>query len=164
MRWLVKILFIILFGTTLSACATVALAPPTEDQQAKTFKVSEQQANIYVFRRWAFVGSALLLQISLDGLIVGQIAPGTYFLFQVDPGEHTVASSTVPHWSWLQWQVYQSVIQLYAESGTNYFIETYPEWPETSSVRIDARTGLNQVAESEARQVIQDLSLVVDFE
>ncbi len=161
MRWLVKILFIIFFGTTLSACATVALAPPTEDQQAKTFKVSEQQANIYVFRRYKFFGrsDALLLQIYLDGLIVGQVAPGTYFLFQVDPGEHTVASSTVPHWSWLQWQVYQSVIQLYAESGTNYFIEVQLPWGD----RV-LPTELNQVPESEARQAIQDLSLALDFE
>ncbi len=151
MRWLVKILFIILFGTTLSACATVALAPPTEDQQAKTFKVSEQQANIYVFRRYKVFGAGLLFQIYLDGLIVGQVAPGAYFLFQVDPGEHTVASSTVPHWSWFQWQVYQSVIQLYAESETNYFIEVHV-------------VELNQVPESEARQAIQDMSLALDFE
>ena len=146
MRWLVKILFIIFFGTTLSACATVALAPPTEDQQAKTFKVSEQQANIYVFRRYKFFGDALLVQIYLDGLIVGQVAPGTYFLFQVDPGEHTVASIWLPgrHGR-------RAVIQLYAESGTNYFIEVHV-------------VELNQVPESEARQAIQDMSLALDFE
>ncbi len=159
MRWLVKILFIIFFGTTLSACATVALAPPTEDQQAKTFKVSEQQANIYVFRRYKILGDALLLQISLDGLIVGQVAPGTYFLFQVDPGEHTVASIALAPRAWVDVHENQAVIQLYAESETNYFIEVQLPWGD----RV-LPTELNQVPESEARQAIQDLSLALDFE
>ena len=161
MRWLVKILFIILFGTTLSACATVALAPPTADQQAKTFKVSEQQANIYVFRRYKFFGrsDALLLQIYLDGLIVGQVAPGTYSLFQVDPGEHTVASIALAPWAWVDVHENKAVIQLYAESETNYFIEVQLPWGD----RV-LPTELNQVPESEARQAIQDLSLALDFE
>ena len=146
MHCLTKISFAILFGTALAACAaTVSLAPQTEDQQAKTFEVPEQQANIYVHRRPELKGFGVLLPIYLDGQFVGGVATGTFLFLQVNPGEHTVASIT---------QSNQAAITLKTKSQTNYFIQAQSAWAVVTSARAD----LNQVPEIEARKAIQELS------
>ena len=150
MYYLAKISFVILFGTALTACATVALAPPAKDQQAKTFEVSEQQANIYVFRRAKIAGDALLLPIYLDGQFVGGVAPETFLLLQVNPGKHTVAAIM---------QEGQAVMTLRAKSRTNYFIKAQPSWGLLGPI-----AELYQVPETVAREAIQDLSLASHIE
>ena len=152
MHCLVKISFVVLFGTALTACAaTVSLAPQTENQQAKTFEVSEQQANLYVYRRPELKGFGVLLPIYLDGQFVGGVAPGTFLFLQVNPGKHTVASITPSN---------QAAITLKAESQTNYFIQAQSAWALVTT----ARAELNQVPETEARDAIQDLSLASHIE
>ena len=150
MYYLAKISFVILFGTALTACATVALAPPAKDQQAKTFEVSEQQANIYLFRHFQIAGDGILLPIYLDGQFVGGVAPGTFLLLQVNPGKHTVAAIA---------QEAQAVVTLRANSRTNYFIKARAALGLTSP-----RPELNRVLETEAREAIQDLSLALHIE
>ncbi len=142
--------FVLVLTLALTACATVALAPPAKDQQAKTFEVSEQQANIYLFRHFQIYGDAILLPIYLDGQFVGGVAPGTFLLLQVNPGKHTVAAIM---------QEAQAVVTLRAESRTNYFIKAQTAWGWAS-----ARPELNRVLETEAREAIQDLSLAIHIE
>ncbi len=141
---------ILVLALTLWACATVALAPPAKDQQAKTFEVSEQEANIYVFRRAKIAGDALLLPIYLDGQFVGGVAPETFLLLQVNPGKHTVAAIM---------QEGLAVITLRAESRTNYFIKAQPSWGLLGPI-----AELYQVPETVAREAIQDLSLALHIE
>lgn len=148
MRHLAKVISaVVLIASQAGCAATVSLAPTADDQQAKTFQISEQHANVYVFRRSQFEGSAILLQIFVDGSVVGAVAPGTYLYLQLEPGEHTVASIT---------QENQSVIRLLASGGKNYFVEAAPAWGFAS-----ARAELTEVSEDEDRDEIESLSLAL---
>lgn len=113
-----KLLLYITLGIFLSGCA--ATTPMMEDRfdaDAKSFKTAKNKANIYVVREDAFAGSALLFQVLLDGKVRGAIAPGTYLLFDVKPGPHTVAVIT---------QENAESAKISASAGKNYFVEVTP--------------------------------------
>jgi hypothetical protein len=50
-------------------------------------------SNIYVYRNETF-GGAIAMTVSLDGKIMGRTGPQTYFLWEVPPGRHEIASHT----------------------------------------------------------------------
>jgi hypothetical protein len=76
-------------AVALAGCASVSLAPDELDARAKLFSLPPQKANIYVTRQFA-PGSVHLYQVFLDGKLAGSIAPITYLMFEVEPGNHQV--------------------------------------------------------------------------
>jgi Protein of unknown function (DUF2846) len=94
-------------------CASVPMASATQDSAAKQFVVEPGKANIYV-NRGGGIGTALVFQTVLDGRIVGSLAPNTYQLLVVSPGEHTVTLTGNEN---AQQQT------LTAEAGKNYFFK-----------------------------------------
>src|SRR5437867_4131567 len=73
-----------------SGCANVPMAPTELDAQAKQFSIPAGKANLYI-NRGGGLGTAVVIQLQLDGLIVGSLAPYTYHLISVSPGKHTIA-------------------------------------------------------------------------
>ena len=114
LKWVV----LVVTGMFLSGCvATVPMMEDSSDAQAKQFKPQKGKANIYVAREDTFAGSAVLLQVLLDGKVQGAVAPGTYLLFSVSPGSHSVAVIT---------QENAESATIAAQAGQNYFIEVEP--------------------------------------
>ncbi|MGD8999631.1 MAG: DUF2846 domain-containing protein [Granulosicoccaceae bacterium] len=118
-----------------SGCASVPMASLDEDTRAKTFNVSADKANLYVYRNES-MGGAVTMTVSLDGKVAGMSGPKTYFLLTVEPGEHTVSS----------YAENVSTLTIKTEAGKNYYI-----WQEVKMGFWMARSLLQQVDEETGR-------------
>jgi len=74
----------------LAACASVTLAPVTQDTAGKQFAPpAEGQSALYIYREGIF-GSAVLLPVSVGQRAIGALASDTWFLIDVPPGTYDV--------------------------------------------------------------------------
>jgi hypothetical protein len=122
----------------LSGCAaTVPMAMATLDAEAKQFVPPAGQSNVYVFRSGG-PGWAIAFQVQLDGRVIGSIAPNTYHLAAVEPGDHTIAASSNEN---------SRMVRFRALAGQSYFFEIEPQmgW-------VSARVGLEQVDDEHGRK------------
>lgn len=138
------IVFVVLFmGAMLGGCtATVPVMPEQYDQVAEQFQPAPGMGNIYVVRDDGFAGSAIAFRIELDGRSIGSIAPGTYHLFELEPGDHIVAAST-------QENADHETVNVM--EGENYFIEIEPKWG-----MIAARVSLEMVEFERGQKLVID--------
>ena len=132
----------------ISGCAaTVAMMPETLDVEAKRFSPPPDKANIYVVRPSYFAGSAVLIQVYLDGKILGSVAPGTYLLFEVDPGANKIEVITKEN---------QDAVTLNTEAGENYFVFAVSQWgwwtARARLIELDEEDGRKAVEESKRAQ------------
>jgi len=132
-----------LIGLLLSSCAaTVPLMPRELDLKAETFRPQPGKTNIYVVRENQFKGSAIAFQVLLDGKVSGAIAPGTYFLFELPRGPHSVAVVSNEN---------SSSVKINAAEGKNYFVEVTPRFGMMS-----ARVSAEQIDEGRGRKLVID--------
>lgn len=118
-----------------AGCASVPMTAESEDAAAKAFAPRPGKANLYVYRNES-IGGALRMRISLDARLVGATAPKTYFLFELDPGEHHLISHAEVN----------STLTFTAAAGRNYFV-----WQEVKLGTLQARTVLQLVPEDQGR-------------
>jgi Protein of unknown function (DUF2846) len=71
-------------------CATVPTTDSTANADARKFQPGAGMASIYLCRHAAGFGDMLVAQTQLDGLMIGALAPNTYLLVSVAPGQHTL--------------------------------------------------------------------------
>jgi hypothetical protein len=76
----------------LAGCASVPMSPGSTDAEAKTFGRVPGKASVYV-NRDGWIGTAVAVQIVLDGRIAGALPGRTYMLLTVEPGPHTLSAS-----------------------------------------------------------------------
>ena len=127
----------------ISGCvATVAMMPETLDVEAKRFSPPPDKANIYVVRPSYVAGSAVLIQVYLDGKILGSVAEGTYLLFEVDPGANKIEVITKEN---------QDAVTLNTEAGENYFVFAVSQWGWWT-----ARAGLIELDEEDGRKAVEE--------
>lgn len=106
---------VVAFGV-LSGCASVNMASYSEDAEKKQFSPPPQDMSaIYIYRD-GYLGGALKKDIKIDGKLIGETAPMTYFYSVVTPGEHTIATES---------EFSDNEIVLNAVAGQNHFIEQY---------------------------------------
>jgi Protein of unknown function (DUF2846) len=85
----VSLLILLLVSFLLSSCASVPMADHEQDQEAKQFKAPAGKSRIFIYRNETF-GSAIKIAISVDGKLIGQTALKTYFVVDVEPGQHQI--------------------------------------------------------------------------
>lgn len=73
-----------------SCAATPELSSAADDEVAKRFSPPAGKAALYIYRKDGFRGSAVRFPVTVDGRLLGAIANGTYYMLEVDPGEHEV--------------------------------------------------------------------------
>ena len=116
--WRMKLIFALITGIYMLAlgagCASVPLATEAENEAAKYFSLSPGKAKIYVFRSAAITGSAVALQVSADGRIVGVTGPGTFLAFELSPGTHSIMSFAFDS---------TASLRINAQANKLYFIE-----------------------------------------
>lgn len=99
-----------------SGCASVPMAPATQDAALKTFAPPpEGKAGVYIYRN-SFVGQALKKNVYVDGKFLGESANKTYFHTYVEPGEHSVSTES---------EFSDNAFKFDARAGLNYFIRQY---------------------------------------
>lgn len=128
----------VLAAAVLSGCASVPMAPPEADASAKQFQPKPGQSNIYLVRNESF-GGAIAMTVSLDGKVMGKTGPKTYFLWEVAPGPHEIASHTEN----------TVKISIDAKPGRNHFI-----WQEVKMGMWQPRSLLHELSEEEGRKAV----------
>lgn len=108
-----NLLVIAVFILLLFGCTSVPMTNSSLDSVAKQFNPEPGKASIYI-NRGRGIGSQFVIQTVLDGRIVGALAPYTYQLLSVTPGEHTLATTGAR-------DVQQQKLKV--EAGKNYFFE-----------------------------------------
>lgn len=131
---------ILLLASLMSGCASVPMTSMDEDMKAKSFIAQEGKSNIYVYRNESF-GGAIPITVALNGKVVGQTGPQTYFLLEVDPGSHEVSSIAEN----------TSTLKLITETGKSYFV-----WQEVKMGLWMARSLLQQVDDEKGRKGVAE--------
>lgn len=132
---------ILLVAVLASGCASVPMASPDMDMQAKQFQVPSGKSRIYVYRN-ENMGGAIKIVITLDGKVLGSNAAKTYFAQDVAPGKHDVgciAENTAS-------------VSVNAPSGKPVFVWQEVKmgtWsPKCAMIQVDDQVGRNGVLES----------------
>jgi len=116
---MLKKLLIILTITTssyLTGCASVPMASMEEDNLKKQFTAPPQgTSGLYIYRN-TNLGGALKKDVYIDGKLIGETAPMTYFYKRVKAGKHTLSTES---------EFSDNDLILQAESGKNHFINQY---------------------------------------
>ena len=110
------IILSIVISSFLTGCATVPLASVEEDTARKTFTPPPQgTAGLYIYRNSAF-GGALKKSLYIDGELLGESAPMTYFYKEISPGEHRLSTES---------EFSNNDLLVDTEGGRNYFVRQY---------------------------------------
>jgi hypothetical protein len=125
----------------LDSCATVPVGSQAEKATAVTFSPPPGMANVYIIRREAYAGAAILTNASLDTQMVGGLQTGSFILRTVAPGPHTVSVFSNEN---------QSSVPFDAEAGENYYFDVKSEmgW-------ITARFAIHPMPEGEAKAAVE---------
>jgi hypothetical protein len=134
--YLIPALLLLLLG----GCASVPMTSPEEDQAAKSFAVKKDKSSIYFYRNESF-GGAILMTVTMDGKVAGQTGPETYFLWEVEPGEHEISSVTEN----------TATLKLKTEPGKAYYV-----WQEVKMGMFMARSLLHHVDEKTGREGVME--------
>src|SRR5437762_3269507 len=127
----------------LCACASVPMARPERDLEAKRFEVPPDRALLYVYRDETF-GSAIKLTVVVDGQHVGDTAAHTFLLVPVAAGRHEVVSKSEK----------DSTVEFTAQNGKAYFV-----WQEVKMGLFAARSELHVVPADEGTKAVATCSL-----
>lgn len=125
----------------LVGCASVPMTTSSLDSAAKQFAPEPGKASIYI-NRGGGMGTAIVFQTILDGRIIGALAPHTYQLLSVTPGEHTLAVTGVEN---VQQQ------KVIAEAGKNYFFNV-----SVSMGWVSGHAHLDPVTQEQGRKQVLD--------
>jgi hypothetical protein len=140
--WLIGFTLLLQIAAT-TVFADVEFALIAEDSRAKTAVPPPGKALIYVFRQDA--AAPKNVPMWLDNQPIGFIAPRSYFLWAVDPGEHVIASN--PDRS--------VALTVKIEKGRNYFVE---QGIATNGVKVELR----QVSYAQGRSAVNRCRLIKD--
>lgn len=120
--------------------ATVPVMPEEYDVAAERFEPAEGMGMLYVVRDDSFLGSGVIFRIEVDGLTRGSIGPGTYFAFELPPGDHVVSTSGMEN---------ADLAHVTVTAGQCCFVEIHPEWG-----MLAARVSVEPVDEARGRSLV----------
>ena len=113
---MVKKLLILLAISYITGCASVPMASKEEDNAKKQFSAPPAgYSGLYIYRNSNF-GGALKKDVFIDGKLIGETAPMTYFYRKVKPGKHTLSTES---------EFSNNDIILQAKNGENHFVNQY---------------------------------------
>lgn len=138
-------LLAVLSSMLVYGCASVPMAGADADQAKKTFSApTEGKAGLYIYRN-SILGSALKKTITVDGNIIGESAPNTYFYKELEPGKHEIATES---------EFSDNTLSMELQKGINYFVHQY--------IKIGAfvgGAGLKEVTAEEGKKGVLECKL-----
>jgi hypothetical protein len=130
---------------TVSACASVPMAPKAWDLTAKTFPTPPlDRAHIYIYRN-EFMGAAVKMDLRLDGYPAGITVAKTFTLLPVRPGNHVLTSEAEN----------TAQLSVHAAPGATIFV-----WQEVKMGILFARTALRLVSPEKGRAGVLECDLI----
>ena len=133
-------------ATALGGCASVSMGEPAQDAARKQFTAPPpDKAAIYVYRN-EMIGTAVKMDVSIDGQPIGQTVPKTYLYAEVSPGRHTITSSAEN----------TDTVEVNLRPGALAYI-----WQEIKMGLLSARNQLHVVSEPEGQRGVRESKLAV---
>lgn len=134
----------------LCGCVSVPLARPAIDQQVKVLQPPAGTAAVFIYRPSAVMaGTGVMLGVLLDEARVSRLAPGSFAVVHVRPGEHklVVVASALAERSFV------------AEAGRRYYFRAEPafQWSGGPGVEL-----VQVLEEQKARDELAACALVAD--
>ena len=146
-RNLSVIIVLTILSLFMAGCAATSKAPEEKSTAAKTFEAPEGRGSVFLYRTGRMVGAAGQLKVMVNNKDAGGTGPGTFFRWDLNPGNYTFASSTAES---------SAVVSVTIEAGETYFL------------RQDARLGVGngrvtlvEVSEKKGKQEVQGCKLLV---
>jgi|GEM_PF-1696225 len=96
----------------LAGCASVPMATPEQDTQAKKFIPPADMAAVYLYRRGTYAAD-IVIPVGIDNQFMGRTAVDSYFYWIVTPGHHTFITGGYK----------PAVFDVDLEPGKNYFFK-----------------------------------------
>lgn len=129
----------------LSGCASVPMESADKDQELKQFPApAANQAGLYIFRD-SSMGASLKKAVKVDGQVIGETAPKTYFYRTLTPGSHVLATES---------EFSDNTLNIEAVAGKNHYVR--------QSIKVGVFVGgakLTEVSESEGQQGVRNSRL-----
>ena len=116
-------------AVNLVGCASVNMGTPQADAAAKQFVAPADKAGVYIYRNES-MGSAVKMDVDLDGQPIGQTVAKTYLYKEVPAGKHTITSKAEN----------DSTVEVDAKPGMLYYV-----WQEVKMGVLSARSKLQLV-------------------
>lgn len=138
-----KLLVLATVTLSLIGCASVPLGDVQKDTAAKQFSTNPDKAGVYIYRNETF-GAAIKMDVAVDNTPIGQTASKTYFYTEVEPGKHTVTSTSEN----------TDTLEFDTVAGKLYFI-----WQEVKMGALYARTKLHLVGDAEGQKGVLESKL-----
>lgn len=147
MKKIISVGFILSF--LLTGCATTAMETDEKAAIAQQFNSPEKgYSGLYIYRsKQGYFGGAIKKDIYVDGILIGESAPGVFFYKQVISGEHKISTES---------EFSNNDLSLNTESGKNYFIRQY-----IRPGAFVAQASLAQVSEEKGKEAIKQLKMAV---
>lgn len=138
-------LFLAILGVALmTGCASVPMGDKTQDAKLKTFAdTPKDKAGLYIYRNET-MGSAVKMDVDVDGAPIGQTVSKTYLYKELAPGKHTVTSKAEN----------TSTLEVDAKPGTLYYL-----WQEVKMGILSARSKLSLVSDDQGKAGVLESSL-----
>ena len=127
----------------LTGCTASVPTYSTEvaNQSKEFISPTNEKAGIYVYRRAGYFGRAIKKDIYVDGVCLGETAPGVFFYTEVE-GDKTHSVATEGAFT-------PNEVEVYTESGKLYFFEQEMKFgilvASASINQVDERTGKEEV-------------------
>lgn len=138
-----KLLIVAGVSLTMVGCASVKMADPAQDAQAKQFATKPDVAGVYVYRNET-MGAAIKMDVAVDGKALGQTASKTYLYTEVKPGSHTITSKAEN----------TSELSIDAVAGKLYYV-----WQEVKMGVMSARSKLSLVDDATGQKGVNESAL-----
>ena len=135
---------LLLAVSLLTGCASVPMASPEHDAQAKSFAVQPGKSNIYLYRNES-MGAAVKMDVVLDNNPVGKTVAKSYMKLEVSPGQHTIISKAEN----------DDVLNINTEAGKNYFV-----WQEVKMGILYARNLMHLTDEQTGKAGVMECKLL----
>ena len=138
-----------LAATLLTGCASVPTMGDTAKMQAITEDAPKGTARIYIMRtNMNNAGAALYKDLYLDGKCLGETAPGTFFIADVEGNKY--------HWISTESEFSPNHLRFYAEADKKYYFQQV--------IRLGVFVGgafLTQLDDLTGRELVHTCSLAV---
>jgi hypothetical protein len=140
----IGLLAIILF---LNGCASTSKAPVEKSDTAKEFAKDPDNGIVYLYRPGRAVGAATQTQIKINGQNAGGTGPGTFFRWELDPGNYKFSCYTTES---------SAVLELDVKANEHYFLRQ-----DTRLGVSSGRVTLKQIDEKEGIEAVKKSKLLV---
>ncbi|WP_071873101.1 DUF2846 domain-containing protein [Atopomonas hussainii] len=130
---------------SLVGCASVPMGDPAMDAKLKQFQVSPDKSAIYIYRNET-MGTAVKMDVAIDGQPIGQTVANTYLYKEVTPGKHVITSEAEN----------TSTLEVDAKPGSAVYV-----WQEVKMGVLFARNKLQEVSPAEGQAGVRETELAV---